>query len=120
MNYRVNRETSIHYLECLPDRCCVEDAQGVLDLMPAFYEYDTNLLLLYAENLSPDFFRLNTRLAGDIMQKLVNYHIKTALVMDTARIGQGRFKEMVLETNQGSHFRVFDNRPGAVKWLLGS
>lgn len=117
MDYRVNHEGERKFIEVIPGSDGVEDAQDALELVVICHENDTNLVMLYEDNLSPDFFRLKSGVAGDILQKLVNYHIKTALVMDTARIGEGRFKEMMLEANQGSHFRVFDNKMHAAAWL---
>ena len=97
MDYRVNHEGERKFIEVIPGSDGVEDAQDALELVVICHENDTNLVMLYEDNLSPDFFHLKSGVAGDILQKLVNYHIKTALVMDTDRIGEGRFKEMMLE-----------------------
>jgi hypothetical protein len=43
-----------------------------------------------------------------MMQKLINYHVRTALVLDKM-ITEGRFKELASELNKGNQFRMFDN-----------
>ncbi len=92
--------------------------QDGLDLVGACAEHGTTLLLLPAACLSEDFLSLSTRVAGLALQKLVNYNIKTAAVLDVARTSQ-RFQEFVLETNKGHTFRVYGDLPSAEAWLLG-
>jgi PadR family transcriptional regulator AphA len=118
MDYSVGEKGNRRYIECLVDQKCIENERDALDLVVACIENDSNLLLLYEGNLSPGFFELSTGLAGNILQKFVNYSIKVAAVIDTERISQGRFREMVIEVNQGSHFRVFNNCIEAVEWLV--
>jgi PadR family transcriptional regulator AphA len=55
--------------------------------------------------------------AGMVLQKLVNYQIKTAAVLSRDQI-RGKFGEFVAETNRGHHFRVFFDRQEAESWLL--
>jgi hypothetical protein len=68
--------------------------------------------------LSEDFFKLKTGIAGNMLQKFINYRIKTAAIIPDAMVHKGKFKEMVSEANKGNHFRVFDNIEAAEIWLL--
>lgn len=52
-----------------------------------------------------------------MIQKLLNYSIKTAIIVPEEIIGKGRFKEMTIETNKGQHFRIYDNKKEAENWL---
>jgi PadR family transcriptional regulator AphA len=88
-----------------------------LELIGFCGENDTDRLLVYAENLTADFYDLHTRLAGEILLKMSNYRIRLAAVIPTEKIGDGRFKEVVLETNRGGEFRVFNTRDEAIAWL---
>ena len=73
--------------------------------------------MLHAENLSADFYDLSSGLAGAILLKFVNYRLKVAVVLTPQLVGQGKFHEMVIETNRGSDFRVFYERASAESWL---
>lgn len=68
--------------------------------------------------LSEEFFDLKTKLAGNIIQKFVNYGIKAAVIIPQEKIQSDRFKEMVLEMNKGNHFRLYWGKEEAEKWLL--
>lgn len=74
-------------------------------------------LLLYQSNLNPDFFDLSSGLAGEVLQKLVTYQVKTAFVVDTSTIKSERFKELITESNNYDDYRFFENKDDAVNWL---
>jgi PadR family transcriptional regulator, regulatory protein AphA len=117
MNTQLIQETGQSYLECLPGSILAGE-QDALELVAACGEYDTDRLLLHAENLTPEFFQLRTGIAGGILLKFSNYRLKVALILRPEQVGQGKFQDWVLETNRGREFRVFFDRPGAVMWLL--
>jgi PadR family transcriptional regulator AphA len=75
-------------------------------------------LLVFEQNLDPAFFDLSTCVAGNILQKFINYRIRVAAVIQPARSGRGKFGEMVIETNRGSDFRVYGSEEDALDWLL--
>ncbi|TFE28639.1 DUF4180 domain-containing protein [Cohnella luojiensis] len=81
-------------------------------------EHHTSLLMLHADALSDDFRKLQTGLAGQVLQKFINYRIKTAIVIPLASTIKGKFKELMAESNKGNDFRVFDNRIDAENWLI--
>ncbi len=118
MDCRLVESGAKKYLECLAAGEPIVSEADVLDLVVACGENDTDLLMLHSQALSEDFFSLRTGVAGMVLQKLANYRVRTALVAPNELAGQGRFRELVLETNRGRDFRVFDTREAAEKWLL--
>ncbi len=75
-----------------------------------------NRLLIDASALPEAFFRLSTGLAGEVMQKLAQYHIRAALVIRESDI-KGKFADMLIEANRGDVFRAFEDRDKAAVWL---
>jgi PadR family transcriptional regulator, regulatory protein AphA len=106
------------FVECLPDMI-IANEDDALELIGFCGENGTQRLLVHADNLPAEFYDLHTRLAGNILLKLSNYQIILAAVIPNEKIGTGHFYEMVLETNRGREFRVFNTRDEAVKWLSG-
>ncbi|MET3290868.1 UNVERIFIED_CONTAM: PadR family transcriptional regulator AphA [Brevibacillus sp. OAP136] len=119
LKYQVCESGGSRYIDCQSAQPPLATEQGALDLIAACIENDTNLLLLQAAALS-DFFNLRTGAAGAILQKFVNYHVKAAAVLPEQLERKGKFKEMVLEANKGSQFRVFATDAEAIAWLLDS
>ena len=108
----------IAYLECPAESLRIASECDALDVVALCGEHSTERLLLDGDCLHPDFFELKTELAGAVLLKLSNYHIRTAVVLPPERIGSGRFAEFVREANTGNQFRVFSDVAEAVSWLL--
>jgi PadR family transcriptional regulator, regulatory protein AphA len=107
------------YIECLMDGEFLDHENKALDLVAACGEGGTQTLMIHAGSLTEDFFQLRTGLAGSILQKFSNYHIRVAIILKPEQVNQGRFREMVLEANRGNQFRFFYEREPAEMWLLG-
>ena len=69
MNYQLNKVNDVEYVEILPDGGVVASERDALDLVSACGENLTPRLMIHAENLSPEFFDLKTRLAGEVLLK---------------------------------------------------
>jgi PadR family transcriptional regulator AphA len=104
-------------VECLPDGGLLDSDSSALELVAACGEHQTHRLLLPAGSLSPDFFHLRSGVAGAVLLKFSNYRIHAAAVIDPQQVGEGKFKDWVLETNRGRDFRVFFERQAAADWL---
>lgn len=118
MNYKISVNGTKKYVELISAQPPLSTEQDAVDLVALCIENETNLLMLHTQALADDFFNLRTRIAGNMLQKFVNYHVKTAAVIPKELVGKGKFKEMVAESNKGNHFRVFEGREDAESWLL--
>jgi hypothetical protein len=100
-------------LECAPDGPTVSRPQDALDLLgEAFGRAD--VVALPVVRLDAAFFDLSTGLAGEIMQKFVNYRTRLAVVGDlsayTAR--SEALAALVRESNRGRHIWFVDDHDG--------
>jgi hypothetical protein len=118
MNYQVENKDGLAFIECAQDGGCLLSEGDALDLIAACGENRTDRLLIHNENLPAEFFQLKTGLAGQILQKFVNYRVRAAAIIPDDRAYVGRFGEMVLEANRRNQFRVFANREMAISWLV--
>jgi hypothetical protein len=74
-------------------------------------------LVLDEKNLSPEFFDLKTGLAGQVLQKFVNYRTKLAVVVRDGSIYGGRFGELMYEHRIHPTVRFFSEEQSARQWL---
>jgi PadR family transcriptional regulator AphA len=118
MEYQVVTINSESYLECLPGQERLESEADALDLVAACGENGTSRLMLHAENLTEDFYQLQSGLTGKILLKFSNYRLRVATVLTPELVNRGRFRDMAVETNRGNQFRIFFDRPSAELWLL--
>lgn len=118
MNYQISELESKKYIELISITEPINSENNALDLVALCWEHETNALMIHHETLSEDFFKLKTKLAGNIIQKFTNYGVKAAVIIPQETIQQGKFKEMAIEANKGNHFRLYENKEEAEKWLL--
>ena len=95
----------------------VSEEQDALEILSACYEHETTLVMLPSECLSEGFLDLSTKIAGLFLQKLTNYGIKTAAVIDTERLSE-RFRDFSYESAKGKVFRIFNSIAEAEDWLI--
>lgn len=86
----------------------------------ACIEHDAPALLLDAGALPAAFFDLRTGVAGELVQKLVNYGIRLAAVVPDLDAQPPRFREFAREANGGRQFRFFATRSDAIDWLASA
>ena len=117
MSYQVIEKGKMKYIRLNHSGNLIRNEADALGLLSVCMENETNLLLIPGERLSDDFFQLSTGIAGAILQKFVLYGIKLAVVLDKD-IGNGRFRELLIESNRGNSFRLYSSMVEAESWLL--
>ena len=79
------------------------DPQTALDLIVTVkYETGCSRIALPKEAVAGDFFVLSTRLAGEILQKFINYQSKLAIYGDFSRYTSKPLKDFIYESNRGA------------------
>lgn len=76
-------------------------------------------LILMAEELPQTFFDLRTGFAGELFQKLVNYQIRSVLVLPDFNAYGQRFSELAYEHQAHPQIRFVRTLDEAWDWLEG-
>lgn len=118
MTYNVIEKGDKKYIECALAETPLSTERDALDLIGACGEHDTYCLMLHSAVLAEDFFKLRTGLAGQILQKFVNYNLRVAVILGSDQKITSKFKELIAESNKGNDFRVFKEIHEAENWLL--
>lgn len=96
----------------------IEDVQSALDLMATVqYETDCDRMIIHKSLLSESFFDLKTRLAGEILQKFINYRKKVAIVGDFSVYSSQSLKDFIYESNNGNHIFFLPTEQQAIEKL---
>jgi hypothetical protein len=74
-------------------------------------------LILRKEHIAPGFFDLRTKLAGEIMQKFVNYQTRLAVIGDFESGMSDAFRAFVRESNRGNRLLFLADIEEAKKLL---
>ncbi len=86
----------------LSDSKVITDVDSALDLlMSAKYETGTKYIVVDKKLVIEDFFILSSCLAGEILQKYINYGGKIAIYGDYSHYTSKPLKDFIYESNKG-------------------
>jgi hypothetical protein len=92
----------------------ISNIQDAVDLLGESYFSGCSSIIIREKNLHPDFFRLHTNLAGDILQKFSNYQMKLAIVGDFSKYQSKSLQDFIRECNRGNRIFFVGNMEEAV------
>lgn len=103
------------------DEPVIADAQSALDLLvSARHETGADCIVIGKELVAEDFFILSTGLAGEILQKYVNYGGRIAIYGDFSHYTSKPLKDFIYESNKGRDAFFAATREEAVDMLTRS
>ena len=86
--------------------------------MTAHHEAGASALLVDKAAVAEDFFILSTGLAGEILEKFIQYRIKMAVYGDFSCYTSKPLRDFIYESNHGSDFFFVPEREEALRLLL--
>ena len=95
-------------LQLAPDGPRIRTAQDAMDLIATTFVPDgAETIVVPVERLDPDFFRLATGVAGEVVQKFVNYRRRLVVLGDVSGhiTRSDAFRDWVREVNRGHDVR---------------
>lgn len=96
----------------------ISDVQSALDLIATVrYETGCDRLVLKKEAICEEFFDLSTRIAGEVLQKFINYQMKLAIIGDYAGYLSKSLKDFIYESNHGKDIFFVSSEQQAVEVL---
>lgn len=101
----------VRVLERVPDGSKLQTYQDAVDLVGKSFEDRATLIVVPVECLNDEFFQLKTRIAGELIQKFVQYQRRLTIV--------GDISGFLAESSAPRAFEVESNR-GKDVWFLAS
>lgn len=96
----------------------ITDAQSALDiLMSAKYDVGTKNIVIDKRLIVEEFFVLSTGLAGEILQKYINYGGRIAIYGDFSKYTSKPLKDFIYESNKGKDVFFVVSKEDAIKML---
>ena len=120
MNFLLHNKNKISALEVQSDELVIESEEDATHLLEALFNHSANSLILHREFLAPAFFDLRSGLAGAVLQKFTNYHVRVAIVGDFSAVTSESLKAFIIESNRGSQVFFVENVKAALKRLTAA
>ena len=94
-----------------PDGGPMRSDRDAVDLIGDALGQDVTWIAVPAERLGEAFFQLSTRIAGEAIQKFVNYQRRLVIVGDISRYVEAStaLRDFVYESNRGRHVWFVDS-----------
>ena len=100
------------------DEMIIKDTQIAIDfIMSVKYETNCSKIAINKEAIIEDFFILSKGIAGEILQKFINYKIKFAIIGDYSKYTSKPLKDFIYESNKGKDIFFVATEDEAVKML---
>ncbi len=97
--------------EIISDRILISSIQDALDLMVICGEHGAGHIILHKKNLNENFFDLKTGLAGEILQKFVNYNVKLTVIGDFSHYKSTALQDFIRESNRLGRLSFSSDKP---------
>jgi hypothetical protein len=118
MNIDIIKENNVEIAIISSSEILITDVQSALDIMATVsYETGSDRMILNKYVISEDFFNLRTGLAGDILQKYINYKMKIAIVGDYSIYSSKSLKDFIYECNNGKDVFFLSSEEEAIQKL---
>lgn len=100
----IETRAGVRVLTCDPAGAHISTVQDALDLIGATYP-DAEVVAVPVSRLDERFFSLSSGVAGEIMQKFINYRLRLAVVGDISQhlSASSALRALVHESNQAGH-----------------
>lgn len=96
----------------------INDLQSAIDLMMTVkYEAGIKNIVLSKELVVDKFFILTSGLAGEILQKFINYQFRIAIYGDYSKYTSKPLKDFIYESNNGHDIFFTDSLQMAIEKL---
>ena len=81
------------------------DDRAVMDLIADGRSHNADMVVVSTARFSAEFFQLRTRLAGDLLQKFVNYQLRLTILGDLSKEASESqsLQAFIRESNRGAH-----------------
>ena len=94
------------------------DGQSALEFAVNIgYEHDCNNIAVNKAAVVEDFFKLSTGIAGEVVQKFVNYGFRLAIIGDFSGYTSKPLHDYIYECNKGEHLYFVTDENEAVAKL---
>ena len=117
MKYTVlGKNDSIVYIES--QDILMHDMQSALDFIATVsFEKGCNRIIIHKNAVCEGFFILSSGIAGDILQKFINYRTKLAIIGDYSKYTSKPLHDFIYECNKGNDIFFISNLDEAVEKL---
>jgi len=86
--------------EIITDKVILRSTEDGLDLLGNLYYQGFDKIIIHKKNITPEFFDLRTKIAGEILQKFAQYQMPLIIVGDFSKYKSKSLNDFIFESNK--------------------
>lgn len=86
--------------EIVTEEILINSIEDGAQLLVDIYYQDFDRIILYEKNITPLFFDLKNRIAGEILQKFSNFRVRLVIMGDFEKYESKSVKDFIFESNK--------------------
>ena len=116
MNVKIVKRGNTNIAVVSSDEIIINNAQDALNLIVMVrYDYDCDKIIINKKNITEEFFELKNGIAGEIMQKHINYEMALGIVGEFEQYNSKSLKSLISESNKGNKIIFKDTETDALE-----
>lgn len=117
MKIKAHKTKMLNIAEVVSDEVILKDLDDGLDLIGNLGYQGFDKIIIHEKNISPNFFDLKTKLAGDILQKFIQYRMALAIIGEFTKYNSRSLNDYIFESNKGRTINFVASVEEALKEL---
>jgi len=117
MEIKVHTINQIKIAEVIAADSILNSADDGLQLLGNLYYQGFDSLMIHEENITPLFFDLKNKMAGEILQKFSNYRVRLAIVGDFSKYNSKSLHDFIYESNKTGLVNFVSTTEEAIRTL---
>ena len=117
MEIKVHTRNNSNIAEIISDGVVINTIEDGVDIVGTTYFQGCEKVILHKQNITPEFFDLKNKMAGEILQKFSTYRIQLAIIGDFSELmSQSKsLKDFIYESNQGKQVNFLSSTEEAIE-----
>ncbi|MCF8226986.1 MAG: DUF4180 domain-containing protein [Bacteroidales bacterium] len=100
MKFEIHTKNGTVITELISRDICIENLEDALNLIANAGYLGSDIIIINADQLHPDFFVLQSGLAGEILQKFSTYRVKLAITGNFENVESTSLRNFISESNR--------------------
>ncbi|MEL1242530.1 DUF4180 domain-containing protein [Flavobacterium flavipallidum] len=95
--------------ELISGKILLHTVEDAIDLIGNLSYLGFDKIILYEKNITPEFFNLKNKMAGEILQKFAQYQMALTIVGEFSKFDSKSLNDFIFESNKGKQINFVAN-----------
>lgn len=100
MEIKTHNIDNTRVAEIITDKVILRSTEDGLELLGNLYYQGFDKIIIHEKNITPEFFDLRTKIAGEILQKFAQYQMPLIIVGDFSKYQSKSLNDFIFESNK--------------------